>query len=66
MTVAMYVGMFAFGAVLGGIAGLAGTSLESIRVTYAALFMLGTGSAMSLAMVAWMRRADTAGATAPG
>jgi disulfide bond formation protein DsbB len=56
MTLAMYVGMFAFGAVLGVIARLAGSNLESIRVSYAAIFMLGMGSAMSLTMVAWMRR----------
>jgi hypothetical protein len=52
----MYVGMFAFGAVLGVIARLAGSNLESIRVSYAAIFMLGMGSAMSLTMVARMRR----------
>lgn len=56
MTLAMYVGMFAFGAVLSVIAGLAGSSLESIRMSYAELFLLGMGSAMSLTMVAWMRR----------
>lgn len=56
MTLAMYVGMFAFGAVLGVVAGFAGSSLESVRVSNAALFMLGMGSAMSVTMVAWMRR----------
>ena len=55
MTLAMFVGMFAFGATLGAIAGLAGSSLESVRVSQPALFMLGMGSAMSVTMVAWMR-----------
>jgi hypothetical protein len=41
---------------LGLIAGLAGSSLESIRVSQPELFMLGMGSAMSVTMVAWMRR----------
>ena len=56
MTLAMFVGMFAFGFALGVIAGVAGSSLESLRVSQPELFMLGMGSAMSVTMVAWMRR----------
>jgi hypothetical protein len=55
MTLAMFVGMFAFGLALGVIAGIAGSSLESVRVSQPELFMLGMGSAMSVTMVAWMR-----------
>jgi len=55
MTVAMVVGMFAFGLALGVIAGVAGSSLEAVRVSRPELFMLGMGSAMSVTMVAWMR-----------
>ena len=56
MTLAMFVGMFAFGVVVGVIAGVAGSSLASVRVSQPELFMLGMGSAMSVTMVAWMRR----------
>jgi hypothetical protein len=59
MTVAMFVGMFAFGFALGVIAGMAGSSLESVRVSQPELFMLGMGTAMSVTMVAWMRRHHT-------
>jgi uncharacterized membrane protein YfcA len=38
------------------IAGVAGSSLESARVSQPELFMLGRGSAMSATMIAWMRR----------
>lgn len=55
MTLAMFVGMFTFGLALGVIAGVAGSSLESVRVSQPELFMLGMGSAMSVTMVAWMR-----------
>jgi hypothetical protein len=55
MTLAMLVGMFAFGLALGVIAGVAGSNLESVRVSQPELFMLGMGSAMSVTMVAWMR-----------
>ncbi|MGH3016975.1 MAG: hypothetical protein ACRDLU_01205 [Gaiellaceae bacterium] len=47
--------MFAFGLALGVIAGIAGSDLESVRVSQPELFMLGMGSAMSVTMVAWMR-----------
>ena len=55
MTLAMFVGMFLFGLTLGVIAGLAGSSLESLRVSQPELFMLGMGSAMSATMIPWMR-----------
>jgi hypothetical protein len=56
MTLAMFVGMFAFGLVAGTIAAIAGSSLATVRVSQPELFMLGMGSAMSVTMVAWMRR----------
>ena len=56
MTVAMFVGMFAFGVVFGLIAGLSGSSLESVRSSQPGLFMLGMGGSMSVTMVAWMCR----------
>jgi hypothetical protein len=55
MTAAMFVGMLAFGLVLGVIAGAAGSSLESVRLSQPELFMLGMVSAMTVTMVAWMR-----------
>ena len=55
MTLSMLVGMFGFGLVLGVVAGIAGSSLESLRVSQPELFMLGMGSAMSATMIAWMR-----------
>ena len=64
MTLAMFLGMFAFGVVVGVITGFAGSSLESVRVAQPELFMLGMGSAMSATMVAWMRVAPTPGARA--
>src|SRR4029078_13181883 len=54
-TVAMFVGMFAFGVVLGLIAGLAGSTFESIRSPHPGFFMLAMGASMSVTMVAWMR-----------
>lgn len=56
MTLAMFVGMFAFALAVGVIAGAAGSSFESLRVSQPEVFMLGMGSAMSVTMVAWMRR----------
>jgi hypothetical protein len=56
MTLAMFIGMFAFGLALGVIAGLAGSSLDSVRLSQPELFMLGMTSAMSATMIAWMRR----------
>src|SRR5690348_9657612 len=55
MTLAMFVGMFGFGLALGVAAGVAGSSLETVRVSQPELFMLGMGSAMSVTMIAWMR-----------
>lgn len=55
MTLAMFLGMFAFGLALGVIADVVGGSLESVRVSQPELFMLGMGSAMSVTMVSWMR-----------
>ena len=55
MTLAMFVGMFAFGLTLGVIAGADGSSLESVRLSQPELFMLGMATAMSVTMVAWMR-----------
>jgi hypothetical protein len=56
MTLAMFVGMFAFGLILGVIASVSGSSLPSVRVSQPELFMLGMGFAMSVTMIAWMRR----------
>jgi len=56
MTLAMVVGMFAFGLALGLIGAAAGSSLESIRTSQPELFMLGMGTSMSVTMVVWMRR----------
>jgi flagellar biosynthetic protein FliP len=50
MTLAMFAGMFAFGMAL-GVAGA-----DSLRTDQPELFMLGMGCAMSITMVAWMRR----------
>jgi hypothetical protein len=58
MTLAMFVGMFAFGFLLGAIGGAAGSSLESVRGSQPELFMLGMGTAMSVTMAAWMRRRE--------
>jgi len=55
MTLAMFVGMFAFGLMLGVIASAAGSSFESIRLSQPELFMVGMVTAMSMTMVAWMR-----------
>jgi hypothetical protein len=55
MTLAMFVGMFAFGLSLSAIMGVAGSSFESVRVAQPELFMLGMGSAMSVTMLGWMR-----------
>ena len=55
MTLAMFGGMAAFALALALVSGVAGSSLESVRVTQPELFMLGMGSAMSVTMVSWMR-----------
>jgi hypothetical protein len=55
MTLAMMVGMLAFGALVGVISGAAGSSLENVRVGQPELFVLGMAFSMSVTMVAWMR-----------
>jgi hypothetical protein len=55
MTLAMMVGMIAFGALVGGISGAGGSSLETVRVDQPELFVLGMASSMSVTMVTWMR-----------
>lgn len=56
MTVAMFVGMFAFGLALALAAPAAGSSLDSVRLSHPELFMLGMVSAMTVTMTAWMLR----------
>jgi flagellar biosynthetic protein FliP len=56
MTLAMMVGMVIFGALVGGIAAAAGSSLDGVRVGQPAPFVLGMALSMSATMVAWMRR----------
>lgn len=56
MTVAMMLGMFVFGLVAGSLLAAAGSSLEAARVEQPELSVLGMASAMSVPMVAWMRR----------
>lgn len=55
MTAAMFSGMLVFAVVTGVVAGLAGSTLEVLRLSQPELFMLGMASAMSVTMVAWMR-----------
>jgi flagellar biosynthetic protein FliP len=55
MTLAMMVGMLAFGGLVGGISGAAGSSLENARVGQPELFVLGMAFSMSVTMVASMR-----------
>jgi hypothetical protein len=54
MTLAMMVGMLAFGTAVGVISAGAGSSLENVRVEQPELFVLGMASSMSVTMVAWM------------
>ena len=54
MTVAMLVGMFAYGLVVGGAAAAAGSSLEDARLGQPELFALGMATSMTVPMVAWM------------
>jgi hypothetical protein len=56
MTLAMLLGMLAFGFALGLIAAAVGSRAESVRLSQPELFMLGMAAAMSLTMLAWMRR----------
>jgi hypothetical protein len=55
MTLAMMLGMFVYGALVGTISGFAGSSFETIRVDQPELFALGMAFSMSVPMVAWMR-----------
>jgi flagellar biosynthetic protein FliP len=55
MTLAMIVGMIAYGAVVGGIGAAAGSTVDEIRVDQVELFALGMALAMSIPMVTWMR-----------
>lgn len=55
MTVAMMLGMFGYGLLLGGLLAAAGNNLEDARLGRPELFALGMAASMSLPMVAWMR-----------
>ena len=55
MTVAMLLGMFAYGLLLGLILGAAGSTVEDARLGQPELFALGMATSMSVPMVAWMR-----------
>lgn len=56
MTVAMMVGMMVYGVLVGVVAGARGSSFEQVRGGRPELFVLGMAFAMSVPMVAWMRR----------
>ena len=55
MTVAMLLGMFAYGLLLGVVLGAAGSTVEDARLGQPELFALGMATSMSVPMVAWMR-----------
>ena len=55
MTVAMLLGMFAYGVLLGVVLGAAGSTVEDARLGQPELFVLGMATSMSVPMVAWMR-----------
>jgi hypothetical protein len=55
MTVAMMLGMFAYGLLLGSLLAAAGSDLEDARLGQPELFALGMAASMSVPMVAWMR-----------
>jgi hypothetical protein len=55
MTVAMMVGMVAYGLLIGVGVALAGNSPEDARLGQPELFVLGMAFSMSVTMVAWMR-----------
>jgi hypothetical protein len=55
MTVAMMLGMFGYGLLVGSLLAEAGSSLENARLDQPELFAIGMASSMSLTMVAWMR-----------
>jgi hypothetical protein len=56
MTLAMMVGMLAYGVFVGVAAAAAGTTAAELRVGQPELFAAGMAFAMSASMVAWMRR----------
>lgn len=56
MTVAMVVGMFLYAVSVGTLLGAGGSSLEEARASQPELAVLGMAAAMSVPMVAWMRR----------
>ena len=55
MTVAMMLGMFAYGLLLGGLLSAAGSTVEDARLGQPELFALGMATSMSVPMVLWMR-----------
>lgn len=55
MTVAMMLGMFAYGALVGTLSAASGSSFETIRVGQPELFVLGMALSMTVPMVVWMR-----------
>lgn len=61
MTLAMMVGMLLFGALVGVIAGAAGSSLEAMRTGHPELFVLAMATSMSVTMVVWMHRRGHSG-----
>jgi hypothetical protein len=56
MTVAMLIGMFLYGFLLGSLMAAAGSSLEEARVGQPELSVFGMASSLSVPMVAWIRR----------
>lgn len=56
MVGAMFAGMVVFGVVLEAVAAGAGSGLDDVRLLHPELFMAGMGGAMTVTMVAWMRR----------
>jgi flagellar biosynthetic protein FliP len=56
MTLAMMLGMLAYGLLGGTLLAAAGSSLEDARLGQPELFVLGMAFSMSVTMVAWMRR----------
>lgn len=55
MTVAMVLGMFAYGLLVGGAMATTGGTVEEARLGQPELFALGMAASMSVPMVAWMR-----------
>lgn len=55
MTVAMLLGMLAYGLLVGVVLGAAGSTVEDARLGQPELFALGMATSMSVPMVAWMR-----------